>query len=43
MAPKPPFFVTNKQAAVVGERLTTYSADESWKHFPGIIAAALRG
>jgi aldehyde dehydrogenase (NAD(P)+) len=43
MAPKPPFFVTNKQAAVLGERLTSYAADESWKHFPGIIGAALRG
>jgi len=43
MAPKPPFFVTNKQAAVVGERLTRYSADQSWRHFPGIISAAVRG
>ena len=43
VAPKPPFFVTNRQAAVVGERLTRHAANPSWLRFGGIIGAALRG
>jgi len=41
--PKPPWFVTNKQAHVVGRRITYFAADPGWSHIPGIFAAALRG
>jgi len=43
VAPKPPFFVTHAQAALVGERLTRYAADPSWRRFLPVVAAALRG
>ncbi|NIA24951.1 MAG: aldehyde dehydrogenase family protein [Gammaproteobacteria bacterium] len=43
MAPRPPWFVTNKTAHIVGERLTRYAADGKIWRLPGIFAAALRG
>jgi aldehyde dehydrogenase (NAD(P)+) len=41
--PRPPWFVTNKQAHVVGRRITYFACDPGWSHIPGIFAAALRG
>lgn len=41
--PKPPWFVTNTQAHVVGRRITYFACDPGWAHLPGIFAAALRG
>ena len=41
--PKPPWFVTNKQAATIGRRLVAYEAHPNPALFPGIFAAALRG
>jgi aldehyde dehydrogenase (NAD(P)+) len=43
LSPRPPWFVTNRTAAVTGRRLTAYVADERLRHFPGIFASALRG
>ena len=43
MFPKPPWFVTNRNAQGIGERMTRFEAAPSpWK-LPGIFAAALRG
>ena len=41
--PKPPWFVTNKQAHEVGKRITAFAAEPGWLKLPGIFAAALRG
>lgn len=41
--PKPPWFVTNKMAAVLGRRLVAFEAHPSMLRMPGIFAAALRG
>ncbi len=43
LSPRPPWFVTNRTAGVTGRRLTSYAADGSWRHVPGIFASALRG
>ncbi|HHQ48549.1 MAG TPA: aldehyde dehydrogenase family protein, partial [Acidobacteria bacterium] len=43
LLPKPPWFVTNRQAHVVGRRLTNFVAHPGPQHLPGIFAAALRG
>ena len=41
--PKPPWFVTNKQAHEVTRRLTYFEADPNPLQLPGIFFAALRG
>jgi aldehyde dehydrogenase (NAD(P)+) len=41
--PKPPTFVTNRRAAVIGERLTKQAVTGSWRDIPGIVTAAMRG
>lgn len=43
LSPKPPWFVTNRQAHVVGRRLSNFVAHPGPHHLPGIFAAALRG
>jgi len=43
ISPKPPWFVTNKQAHTVGRRISRFEARPGWKHLPGIFLAALRG
>lgn len=43
LAPRPPWFVTNRTAAATGRRLTAYAADGRPWHLPGIVASALRG
>jgi aldehyde dehydrogenase (NAD(P)+) len=43
MSPKPLWFVTNKMAHIVGERLTHFAARPSPLKLPAIFAAALRG
>ena len=35
LAPRPPWFVTNKTADVTTRRLTAFAADGSLRHFPG--------
>ena len=40
--PLPPHFVTNRNAAVIGERLTEYAVTGSARPIPGLLAAALR-
>jgi hypothetical protein len=40
--PLPPHFVTNRNAAVIGERLTEYAVTGSAGAIPGLLAAALR-
>jgi len=41
--PRPPWFITNKQAHNIGRRLTLFEADPGLKHLPGIFVDALRG
>ena len=43
LSPRPPWFVTNKTAAVTTRRLTQFAADGRLRHLPGIFASALRG
>ncbi|MDQ6848334.1 MAG: aldehyde dehydrogenase family protein [Candidatus Dormibacteraeota bacterium] len=43
LLPKPPWFVSHRQAHRVVERLTQFQADPSARHVPGIFLAALRG
>ena len=40
---KPPWYVTNKQAADLGRRLVDFEAAPGVMHLPGIVASALRG
>ena len=40
--PKPPWFVTARNAAVTGHLLSTFGARPSWLRLPGIFAAAFR-
>ena len=40
--PLPPHFVTNSNAATIGERLTELAVTGSWRPIPGLLAAALR-
>ncbi|MEU7905008.1 aldehyde dehydrogenase family protein [Actinoplanes sp. NPDC049118] len=43
ITPKPPWFITNRTAAVTGRRLTAFAARPRWSALPGIFASALRG
>jgi aldehyde dehydrogenase (NAD(P)+) len=43
MAPRPPWFVTNKTAHKTGRRLTYFIGTGNLLHLPGIFASALRG
>jgi len=43
LSPKPPWFITNRQAHTVGRRLARFSANPGLHHIPGIFLAALRG
>ena len=43
LSPRPPWFVTNRTAAVTGRRLTAFAANPGWRRLPGIFASALRG
>ncbi|MFD6397309.1 aldehyde dehydrogenase family protein [Nocardia sp. NPDC060249] len=43
LAPKPPWFVTNKTAATTGRLLSAFSAAPGWSKLPAIFASALRG
>ena len=43
LSPKPPWFVTNKQAHTVARRITHFEASPGFRHLPGIFLAALRG
>ncbi|MDN5743740.1 MAG: aldehyde dehydrogenase family protein [Nocardioidaceae bacterium] len=43
VAPKPPWFVSNKTAATTGRRLTAFAAKPGWGKLPAIFASALRG
>ena len=42
-SPRPPWFVTNKTAAVTTRQLTQFAGDGKVRHLPGIFASALRG
>ena len=43
LSPRPPWFVTNRTAAITGRRLTAFAARPGWAKLPGIFASALRG
>ena len=43
LTPTPPWYVTNRTAAVTGERLTQFAADPRWRRVPAILGSALRG
>ncbi|MEU4811344.1 aldehyde dehydrogenase family protein [Nocardia fluminea] len=43
LAPKPPWFVTNRTAATTGRLLAYFSAAPGWSKLPAIFASALRG
>ncbi len=43
LSPKPPWFVSNKTAAVTGRLLTGFAAKPRWTKLPRIFASALRG
>ena len=43
MAPRPPWFVTNKTAHITGKRLTYFIGTGNLLRLPGIFTAALRG
>jgi len=43
LAPRPPWFVTNKTAATTGRLLTRYAAHGKSRHLPGVFLSALRG
>jgi aldehyde dehydrogenase (NAD(P)+) len=43
LSPRPPWFVTNRTAAVTGRLLTRFFASPSWIALPRIFASALRG
>jgi aldehyde dehydrogenase (NAD(P)+) len=43
LSPRPPWFVTNKTAAVTARRLTRYVADRKLSRLPGVFASAIRG
>jgi aldehyde dehydrogenase (NAD(P)+) len=42
-SPKPAWFVTNKQAHVVGRRFTHFESRPGFRHLPALFFAALRG
>ncbi len=43
LSPRPPWFVTNRTAAVTGRLLTVFAGRASWAKLPAIFASALRG
>jgi aldehyde dehydrogenase (NAD(P)+) len=43
LLPKPPWFVTNRTAAVTARRVAAFASDPGWRHVPGIFWSALRG
>ncbi|RMI32583.1 aldehyde dehydrogenase family protein [Nocardia stercoris] len=43
LAPKPPWFVTNKTAGQTGRLLAEFAVAPSWSRLPAIFASALRG
>jgi aldehyde dehydrogenase (NAD(P)+) len=43
LSPRPPWFVTNRTAAVTGRLLTRFVGSPRWSALPGIFASALRG
>ena len=43
LLPRPPWFVTNRTAAVTARRVAEFAMDPGWRHVPGIFASALRG
>ncbi len=43
LAPRPPWFVTNRTALTTARRLTAHATDGSPRRLPGIIASALLG
>ena len=43
VSPKPPWFITHKQAHRVAEKLVAFEAAPSWLKIPGIAINALRG
>ena len=43
LAPRPPWFVTNRTAHTTGRRLTSYAAHGRIRQLPGVFASALRG
>jgi aldehyde dehydrogenase (NAD(P)+) len=43
LLPRPPWFVTNRTAAVTARRVARFATDPGWRHVPAIFASALRG
>jgi aldehyde dehydrogenase (NAD(P)+) len=43
IAPKPPWFVTNRTAATTGRLLAQFTAAPGWRKLPALFASALRG
>jgi aldehyde dehydrogenase (NAD(P)+) len=43
IAPRPPWFVTNRTAATTGRLLALFTAAPSWRKLPALFASALRG
>ena len=43
MAPRPPWFVTNRTAATTAQALTEFAARPGWARLPKVLASALRG
>ncbi|MFD5124119.1 aldehyde dehydrogenase family protein [Streptomyces sp. NPDC058385] len=43
LSPRPPWFVTNRTAAVTGRLLTAFAGRPSWAKLPAVFASALRG
>jgi aldehyde dehydrogenase (NAD(P)+) len=43
LLPKPPWFVTHRQAHNVGRRLVRFEARPGLRHLPGLLVDALRG
>jgi aldehyde dehydrogenase (NAD(P)+) len=43
LSPRPPWFVTNRTAAITGRLLTRFVASPRWRALPRIFASALRG
>lgn len=43
LATKPPWFVTHRNAAVLGERLTRFAAKPNWRALPSLFPPALTG
>jgi hypothetical protein len=41
--PKPAWFIDNKNADVIGRKMTYFNADPSLMRLPGLLMASLRG